>query len=962
MIKIGTLLVNFEQREIQRNGLPLRLSARAFDILEVLFRASGSIVTKDDIIDSVWPNQIVDENRLQVHIAALRKALEPDRELIRTVTGRGYLLVPRAPEALPAKQTLSLHGRPTTLMGRDQDVVNVTTKLVESAVVTLVGAGGIGKTALAVRAALIAQERLARTVRFVDLASADSRETVLAALAFQVGPEADRHDPRVLVEKVASERVLLVLDNAEHVVNQVAELVEKIIAHSHLARVLVTSREPLAIRAETVYRVDPLAVPAAEDTVEAMLAHGAVQLFLHRARDIAPRCAGDEASIRAVAEICRRLEGLPLAIELAAARVATLGIEGVAAHLDDRLDLLSGGLRLALPRHQTLRATFDWSYALLDAGTRALFRSLAFFTGAFAFDAVVALATEADMAVAVTIAAIGELVAKSLLTVEFHGSIAIYRLTESTRAYAMEKLQDEGEVKRVAQRHLRYLQRQTEDRSALVFNRTPHARGFEGHSSLDAARSAWDWAFSCNGDPVLGLALASTLLGTLLDASLVRECSERARDALQTLDSLPTGTVDALCEMRVCAAYAAALLMADGAAAQAAALWSRVLVRATDCGEAAFEARAMLGLWNAAMTAGDIHGALRFATRFETRAQRGRSMWHKLCASATLAASLHCFGEHDQARERLERALASFDALRLERGDDTDLGFDPRIVGAGTLARIAWMEGQTALALDLVERAINLVRADMLEPSLCHVLAVMAVPIALACGEVELAVRHLALLRSQAALNRFEGWRDYGECLAGQLALEAGRTEEGLAQLKAGLAAIEARGFRRLTVPLLVALTETLITEGRLDEALANVEQALSRVTAFGEHAFRPELMRVSGRIDLARARTSYVAGDRGRTRMIESGNRKLAQAMTLAREQGAWLFELRAALELGESLVLDGRLREAADLLAPHGPLERFVGNVVGPSRVPELRKLAALLDVLDMLRQGNLEMANAA
>ncbi|OLL29255.1 transcriptional regulator [Burkholderia sp. SRS-W-2-2016] len=943
MIKIGALLVNFEQREILRQGLPLRISARAFDILEVLFRANGSIVSKDELIDSVWPDQIVEENRLQVHIAALRKALEADRELIKTVSGRGYILLPQLPAAAPAALATRLPGRAPVLVGRAHDVENVVAKLAQSAVVTLVGAGGIGKTALALCVAEAVQQRFGRTVCFVELASASSRASVLAtlALALQATPADVMQDPCALLAKMSPDGVLLVLDNAEQVVGEVAEVVEALVAHARWLRVLVTSREPLTIRAETVYRVEPLDVPAADEPLETMRARGAVQLFLQRARDLAPACATDAASVRAVSEICRRLEGLPLAIELAAARVATLGIDGVAARLDDRLDLLSGGLRLALPRHQTLRATFDWSYTLLDANAKTLFRSLAFFAGSFAFDAVCAVAIEPGVPIASTIAALGELAAKSLLTVEFHGAIALYRLTESTRAYAMEKLRDEGELQRVAQRHLRYLQRQIEDRSALV----PH-RGQAGGADapLDAARSAWDWAFSAQGDATLGVALAGSLVGRLLDASLVHECRERAQRALETLDALPHGSVDATCEMRVCSAYAAALLMTDGAAADAAALWRRVQARAVASGDAAFEARAMWGLWNAAMTAGDIHASLRFATRFESRALSSGSAWQKLCASATLAASLHCFGEHAQARERLERTLAALDTTAPQSRADTELAIDPRIFGTGTLARIVWMQGETAFALALIERGINLVRPDLLEPSLCHLLAVVAVPVALACGESELAARHLGLLRSQAALNRFDGWQDYGDCLAGRLALAAGRRAEGIAQIEAGLARLEARNFRRLTIPLILSLAQALIAEGRLDEAFARIEDAQRQGNARGDHAFDAELMRVSGAIDVARARSGYAAGEPSRARLLGTGHRKLAQALELAREQQAWLFELRAALDLAASLAQDGARREAAELLAS---LTRFDAQHAGDgehARLPEAAQLAAL------------------
>jgi hypothetical protein len=313
-----------------------------------------------------------------------------------------------------------------------------------------------------------------------------------------------------------------------------------------------------------------------------------------------------------------------------------------------------------LPRHQTLRATFDWSYALLDAQARAVFRCLALFSGAFTFDAVCAVAIEPGMPVAVAIASLGELAAKSLLTVEFHGTIALYRLTESTRAYAMEKLRDEGEVKRVAHRHLRYLQRHIDDRSALA----PYREQAEplGHPSLDEARSAWDWAFSADVDPVLGVALAGSFVGMLLEASLAHECRQRAEHALATLDRLPAGSVDAVCEMRLCSAYATALVLTGGATSDAAELWNRVLRRAQANRHETFAARAEWGLWNVAMTSGDIHAALRFATRFETRAEREGTPWQKLCASATLATTLHCLGEHVQARGRLERALSAMES------------------------------------------------------------------------------------------------------------------------------------------------------------------------------------------------------------------------------------------------------------------------------------------------------------
>ncbi len=965
MIKIGALRINFEQREMRRDGCVLRISSRAFDILEVLYRANGAIVAKDDIIDAVWPRQSVEENRLQVHIAALRKVLGEDRELIKTVTGRGYLLVKRVgdPAALSEQNAqgeprlsahLPIYTRP--LIGRDDEVARILAQLEEVPVLTLVGSGGVGKTALAVRVAHAAGESSARTVRFVELASAQTREAVLAALAlaWQIGPQAMGSEARLLLairELLPAQGALLVLDNAEHVIDIAAALVETLASCAAL-RVLVTSREPLAIRAETLFRVEPLAVPPEGASVATMLAHGAVALFLQRARSHAPACGNDAASVRLVADICRRLDGLPLAIELAAARVATLGIEGVASRLhhsmDERLDLLSGGPRDASPRQQTLRATFDWSYALLDASARALLRNLAFFAGAFTFEAVCAVAAEPDDPVAAVIASLGELVAKSLLAVEFRGAIASYRLTESTRAYAMSKLREEGALRSVGERHLRYLQSHIEDRAVHAPSRTHAHSHARARPSLDDARRAWDWAFSPEGDAVLGVALAGSLVGTLLDAGLVHECHERAARALAALDGLPADAaakVDPVCAMRVRAAFAATLLLTGGAPADAARHWREVLARAEARGDDAFAARALWGLWNASMNAGEIYGSLRFATRLEVRAARRGTAWQKLCASAMLAASLHCLGELGQARERLEGTLAELDRLCTNgppQREENDLSVDPRIFGTGTLARIAWLEGDAARALQLSQRALNHVRADMLEPTLCHLLAVVVVPLHLACGNLAQAQRHLTLLRSQAALHRFEGWQAYGECLAGQLDLQTGSAERGLARLEAGLAQLASRDFRRLVVPLETVCAQALANAGRVDDALNMLEAALRHGAAHGDSCFAAELLRVRGVTELLRAQRHGKSAGAGASRHIDAGRRTLKEAMELAHEQGAGLLALRAALDLAQSLAQDGLAREAVALLTPFAPF-------VDQQGLPEAQRLASLLTSLD-------------
>lgn len=952
MIQIGTLLVNFEQREIRQHGRPVRIGARAFDILEVLYRADGGIVSKDAIMDAVWPGSIVEENRLQVHIAALRKLFGADRELIKTVPGRGYLLVSenrhaRAPQrqGSPLANGGGLPACAATLVGRQGEIAQIVERLGHASVVTLVGAGGIGKTCLAIHVARAmrdpAGDHFNEPVCFVELAKTSTRDTVLKALAsaLRIDTSDEYLTQESLAGVIAAAPCVLVLDNAEHVIDVVASLVEALAARNPALRVLVTSREPLHIWAESVFRVEPLAVPASGASTDAILAHSAVELFLSRAKSVAPESGADENAIRLVGEICRRLEGLPLAIELAAARVATLGVEGVASRLDDRLNLLTGGLRSALPRHQTLRATFDWSYALLDTTSRMLFRRLGFFAGAFTFDAACTVATEPDMPIASVISSLSELAAKSLLSVEFRGAIAQYRLTESTRAYAMEKLRDEGELQRIATRHMHYLQERIEHGKVSVGGAAHLAAG-EPRLALDDARAAFEWAFSPDGNPALGVALAGSLVGTLQQGPLLHECYERSGRALAALDALPPGSVDTLCEMRLSSAYASTLLHTGGVVREAGPLWKRVLVLARQARDDAFEARALWGAWNSMLASSDIHASFRFATRFQAFAERCGTPWQQILAAEMIAVSLHCFGEQEQARVRLERAIAALTELGPIAPGSLGVAVDPFTFGNGTLARIVWMQGHPERAMQLVENVVNSIRPDMLEPSLSHLLAVVAVPLALQCGELETAARYLAVLRSQVALNRFEIWQAYGECHAGHLDILQGHPHAGLAKLEPALQRLLSCGFRRVLTPVIAVCAEALARTGRIAEARLKLEEALEFCNAHGEHFFIAELQRVMGVTALEQSR---VIQSNGRASMADEfeteARRHLLDAMQTAREQHAPMLELRAVLNFADHLLERGETARAASLLADVSKRVDLQSNAT------DIRRLTVLL-----------------
>lgn len=924
MIQIGALSVDFEQRDIRRHGASLRIGGRALDILEVLHRANGSVVSKDDIMDAVWPGLIVEENRLQVHVATLRKALGASRDLIKTVPGRGYLLIANPPvahavaphPAAAAPDADAAH--PTPFVGRQAELEQIVDMIDRVPVVTLVGTGGIGKTSLADRVAHALRGRAGERVLFVELARATTRDDVLLAIAAELGLETDGV-PAVdrIGAAFAVSRSLLVLDNAEHVVDLVADLVESLTARAAPLRVLVTSREPLHISIETVFRVSPLAVPDGAATVDEIARHAAVELFLARVRAATPDCVVDAAGIRLIGDICRRLDGLPLAIELAAARVATLGLEVVASRLDDRLNLLTGGLRSALPRHQTLRATFDWSYVLLDPAARALFRRMACFVGPFTFDAAREVAMDPGMSPADMTTVLGELVAKSLVTVEFDGAQARYRLTESTRAYALEKLHNEGEFDRIAERHARHEHAQAEARASA-----------RAHAARVA--SAPEPAPAAVEPPVPE---ADALARALREPARMRDCSIPARRALDAIDAGALGTVDAAREMRLRAAYALALLHTDGDTQTVAAMWERTLGLAGQVGDDAFDACALVGLWNTMLTGADIHESLRYAMRFERAAERRGDRSQRVLANAMVATSLHYFGEHAQARERLEAATAEL----AEAGEPpcavAALGVDVATLGRTMLARLVWMQGDPEHAMRLGAQAVESARRSGSALALCIVLGAAAVPIALRYGDHDVISDYLAALRSTAEANGFDIWLSHAECLAGQFDMQAGHPGAGLARLEPALRRIEASGFRRLLAPLVVAYAEGLTRTGRAAEARAKLDATLACCRARGEHLFVPELLRARGLVMLEQARTA----DAERAIACEAdGHRHLLMAIHAANGQGAAMWALRGTLDLADHLIERGRIGQASSLVAD------LSGHVDPQSRAFDMRRLA--------------------
>ena len=518
-----------DQRQLLANGAVVKLGARAFDMLLTLVERRDRVVSKHELMELVWPRLVVEENNLQVQVVTLRKLLGP--QAITTIPGRGYrfmldvqgtgaatpeqavgtAIATDAGDRLPTPpERTNLPRRLPLLYGRAAEIARLRTLLAEHALVTIAGAGGIGKTRLAQAVArAIADEspgNLADGVWLVELAALSEGELVAAEVARVLGvPQvADRPAIAALVTTLRAQSLLLVLDNCEHLLQAVSALVDAITQAAPAVRILVTSQEPLKTMEELVFRLDTLAVPPAVDTVDAAQ-FGAVQLFVERARATDPRFELTPDNTPAVVEICRRLDGIPLALELAAARVALLGIEGLRARLDERLQVLTGGSRFVLRRHQTLRAALDFSHGLLSLAERAVFRRVGVFAGSFALESAQEVASDDAIDSWAVLDHLGALVDKSMVVAE-GGQAPRLRLLETNRAYALEKLADAEETTTLLERHARAIARLFSRLYDEFWHLSDEELFPHYEPELDNLRAALAW--SLRNDAELAIALA----------------------------------------------------------------------------------------------------------------------------------------------------------------------------------------------------------------------------------------------------------------------------------------------------------------------------------------------------------------------------------------------------------------------------------------------------------------------
>jgi predicted ATPase/DNA-binding winged helix-turn-helix (wHTH) protein/tetratricopeptide (TPR) repeat protein len=703
--EIGPFRLDPDAGVLTRDGKPTALGPRAVAVLEMLVEHATEYVAKARIIDAAWPGLVVEEHNLAVQVNAIRRVLGQagGERWIETLPRRGYRFVgpvkalrkDRAPESATVSARSNLPEPLTSFVGREGELAEVKRLLVSRRLLTITGVGGIGKTRLALQVGAEVLDAYRDGVWLVDFAPLADPELVPSAVAQLLGVRETVGKPltETLCAHLKRRQLLLVLDNCEHLVQACAAFAATVLERASALTIIATSREPLGTAGEQIYALQPLSLPDPKANRESIAASQAVQLFVERARQKQPGFALTEARAPIVAQLCIHLDGIPLALELAAARTHSLSVEQIHARLGDRFRLLTSGGRAVLARQQTLRAALDWSFDLLSEEERAVLRRLAVFAGGFTLDAASAVTAVSGIDEHAVIDVLGQLVSRSLVVADT-GFAARYRLLETVRAYALEKLGESGETSTSRRRHGEYFCALFE-RDGDDWWRMPDADWAARYQpEIDNVRTALDWALGPEGDAAIGAGLAggSRPLWTNFAFS---EGARRVEAAVSRL------------EPNVPAPHQAALWLALGvlmmqsepprvlAALERAVELYRPLGRALGLGVSLNQLGRSLAR---AQRVADAKSVLAEAAALLEHAGVPKPLGYHYSDRAFLS---YESGDPLGAKKHYEKAVSCFRSAGSDRGV---------AVTIGNLADVSWMLGDLDGAIASLREAISLVR------------------------------------------------------------------------------------------------------------------------------------------------------------------------------------------------------------------------------------------------------------
>jgi predicted ATPase/DNA-binding winged helix-turn-helix (wHTH) protein len=916
IISFGPFRLIASERQLTKDGAPVPLGARALDILIALVSQPNKAISKRDLLARIWPDVTVEEGSLRFHIAGLRKALGDGKDgarYISTLAGRGYcFLAPISRSGdqgnkLAADATgfshANLPGRLMRMVGRDHDVLRVSTQLTASRFVTIVGPGGVGKTTVAITVGHHLIEAFAGVALFVDLGMLSDAKLVATVIASMLGLTVHSEDATPnLIAYLRDKRVLLILDTCEHLIEAVANLAANIVAAAPNVHILATSREALQVEGEHVYKLDALACPPDDRkfTAAALQMFPATQLFLERAVASGARLDLNDADAAIVVGICRRLDGVALAIELAARRVESHGLQQTAALLDQRLTLLWMGQRSAPPRQKTLQATLDWSYGLLSELERTVLRRLAVFVGHFTLDAALAVVTGTDIDQTQVFGAIDSLVAKSMIATRPRGAMMRYHLLDTTRAYVLEIDVDAAERVSLAVRHANYYRqwlKQHDAETPIISKGVAQAPDF---AAINNVRAALEWCFDANGDAQVGIALAADAAPVFSAMSLLTECHRWAAQAIGALNDATRGGFD---EMHLQAALGLSLLLMRGSTEAARVALNRGLTIAEERGDMLRQLQLLAPLNGYHFTIGDFKTTLIFGKR--------ASAISKTIADPAAIALAHCISgmslahTGDLAGARVELEAARQRAPSAQPPKAIYLGFDGHVWAGIFLARTLWLQGHPDQAAERAHQAIK-EAASIDHPVTLSIVLIRAIYLFLWIGDLATAEELLDWFIAHAKSHSLGPYLAVGVGYKGLLAVRRGDARGGVESLQGALAELHSARYELLTAIFNISLVQGLAAMGRFAEAIALIDEAIRLVEANGELSHMAELLRVKGNVLLS------MGGPSDEAEMC------FVQSLELSRRQGARAWELRTATDLAAFWASHGRSADARGLLLP--------------------------------------------
>jgi predicted ATPase/DNA-binding winged helix-turn-helix (wHTH) protein len=922
--------LNIAERSLKKANQVIPLGGRAYDILIALLEKAGEVVPKAELIAKVWPDVTVEEGSLRVHLSALRKALGDGQfgnKYIANIQRHGYSFIAPVMRLPPDRDRNSasagfsnLPPALSRMVGRENVVREIQGWLqADQRLITILGAGGIGKTtvALAIGHGVLAD--FAGAAFFVDLSSVGEREHVIGAIASAFGLDSRLVDCRdALLDFLRPRRALIILDSCEHLIGQTAEVADSILRTAPDIHMLATSRETLRVADERVLRLPPLDCPPEQPglTASEVLGYPAVRLFVERisARGGDFSLSDDEAPI--VAEICRKLDGIALAIELAAGRAANFGVRNTAAKLGSRLDLLKFGRRTANPRHQTLKATLDWSHDHLSEVERVVLRRVAIFIGPFTLEAALAVAAEGGIDRSEIEGTVENLVNKSLIVAWPSSWGMLYRLLDTTRSYVLEKLGLSGEHHSIAARHANFLIQLLESSRGNLFDlERADAPAGALPDYLGNIRAALEWSFGPDGNDDTAIRTAAAAAQLFLAMSLFVECRgwmERAIDRM-------AADCDPRDQAEIYASLALSMMFTTGNSEGVRDAFNSALTFAERREDAYQQLRLLSGLSMYLHRVIDASGSLELALRAETVAKKTGSAEDAALAASMKGAAYYMLGDHLRAQKHLERALHSSPPSR--RFNATQYLFDLRTTSLFILTRSHWFAGNLDRAARNAERTIEEAERSDHPIALCRAL-ILTMPFYFWIDDLRRIERSLAKLELAAEKYSLAPFRAVAVGLKGRHLIRIGQTMDGVHHLQDSLEKLRILRYEMLVTDFVAELAVSLARQNERAEALALIDRSIATQLDLKRPLHLPGLFLAKG--------LAFVCGE---SQQSELALECFKEAMTLAGQQSARSFELRAGLELAQLWIEGGQVQRAHDLIGPvYG---RFTEGLATPDLV---------------------------